>query len=122
MAKKKKIVAFCCENSAYKVAESIRKSSEMRSIELVKVPCAGKIEVVQMLKCLEEGAGKVLVLGCPIDNCKYVKGNRRALKRVNVAKQALKDAGIEEDKVLIELISSLDTHKLAETLKELRKT
>ncbi|MBA7681084.1 hypothetical protein ES703_89412 [subsurface metagenome] len=114
---KKKIVAFCCENSSYKAAESIRTSSLMKAVEVVKLPCAGKVEIGQILKCLENGVERVLVLGCPIDNCKYITGNCRALKRVNAARQALKDAGIEEEKVRIELVSSLDTHKLIDILK-----
>lgn len=116
---RKKIVAFCCENSALKAAESIPTGSAMKSVEVVSVPCAGKVEIREILKRVEDGVDQVLILGCPLDNCKYVQGNRRALKRMGVARQALKDAGLEEEKVRMEFISSLDTHKLIEILKKI---
>ena len=117
----KKIVAICCENSGFKAAQSIRDSAAMKSVTVLKVPCAGNVEVGGILKHFEEGADKVLVLGCPLENCKYLRGNRRALKRVAVARQALKDAGLEETRLRIELISSVDDYKLTGILKEMQK-
>ena len=119
MTRKKTIIAFCCENSAYKAAEPILGASFMKSVEVVKLTCAGKVQVSEILKCFENGAENVLILGCPIDNCQYLKGNIRAQKRVNVARQALKDAGIDENRLKIEFISSLDRHKLAEIIKKI---
>jgi F420-non-reducing hydrogenase iron-sulfur subunit len=119
MADGKKIVAFCCENSGFKAAEPIRSSAAMKSVEIVKVPCSGKVEVRDMLKAVEQGADHVLVLACPFDNCKYIRGNKRALKRVAMARSALNDAGLEDNRISIEFLSSVDTHKLMEILKKL---
>jgi F420-non-reducing hydrogenase iron-sulfur subunit len=119
MVSHKKIVAFCCENSGFKAAEPIRSSAVMKSVEIVKVPCSGKVEVRDMLKAVEQGADHVLVLACPLDNCKYIRGNKRALKRVTMARSAIRDAGLEENRISIEFLSSVDTHKLVETLRKL---
>ena len=115
-----KIVAFCCQHSAYKAAQSMGKSVP-RAVEVVKVRCAGEVQTEQILKRFEDGANRVLVLGCPLDNCKYLRGNRRALKRAAVAGRALKDAGLDESSVRVELISSVDAHKLKDILEEVQK-
>ncbi|MBN2302510.1 MAG: hydrogenase iron-sulfur subunit [Lentisphaerae bacterium] len=106
-----KIVAFCCENSGHKVVESLGLSMPS-NVDIRKIPCTGRLEIAQMLAEIEQGAEKVLVLACPLDNCKYVRGNQRAAKRVAAAKNALRDAGLSEDMIRIEFMSSLDKHKL----------
>ena len=58
----REITAFCCENSAYVAAGSLRGDSLMRSVELIPVPCLGRVEVVEILRCLEGGTGTVLLL------------------------------------------------------------
>jgi F420-non-reducing hydrogenase iron-sulfur subunit len=117
---KKKIVAFVCENSAQKAAAQVQEAGVLEAVELVRLPCSGKIEIGLILKCLEEGHPGVLVLGCPIDNCKYLKGNLRARKRVELVKKALKDAGLPEELVHIDFLSSVDSHKLVDIVQSMR--
>lgn len=120
MAKKDKIVVFCCENSAYKAADNISENEIMNSVNVVKLPCSGKVEVGLILKCLEKDTAGVLVLGCPLDNCKFIRGNYRASKRVDSVKRALKDANVDENRVRIDFISSLDSHKFVEIVQEMK--
>ena len=63
------------------------------------------------LKCFENDHPGVLILACPVDNCKFIKGNLRAQKRVEMIKQALRNAGYEENRVRMDFLSSLDAHK-----------
>jgi len=117
---KKNIVAFCCENSAAKAADSAAGHPLLKAVEIVRVPCAGRVEIKHILNRIEAGASAVLVLACPLDNCKYIRGNRRTLKRVEKVKKVLKDAGIEGDRVRMEFMSSVDSHKLLNVLKEMK--
>lgn len=116
----KRIVAFCCENSSYKAASAVRDTSILNLVEIVRLPCTGKIEVGLILKCLENNHPGVLILGCPVDNCEFIKGNVRAAKRVEVAKKALRDAGIDEHKVHMDYVSSVDTFKFKKIVQEMR--
>ncbi len=118
--KKSELIVLCCENSAYLVAESISENKIMRAVKVVKLPCSGKVEVGLMLKYLENGAPGVLVLGCPLDNCKFIRGNYRAQKRIDVVKKALKDAGVNEGRVRMDFISSLDTYKFLAIVQEMK--
>jgi len=114
----KKIVAFCCENSAYKAADAVEDGAVLESVELVRLPCSGKIEIGLVLKCLENDHPGVLILGCPVDNCKYIKGNIRARKRTDMIKQALRNAGYDENRVRMDFLSSVDSYKFVNIIKE----
>lgn len=119
------LIVFCCENSAYKAADAAASAGEdvsvFEGVELIRLPCSGKIEIGLVLKCFEQGHPGVLILGCPVDNCKYIKGNIRARKRVDMIKQALRNAGYEENRVHMDFLSSVDTHKFVTIVKEFRE-
>jgi F420-non-reducing hydrogenase iron-sulfur subunit len=117
----KKIVAFCCENSALKAAEALSEPLVMEAVELVRLPCSGKIETGLLLECLEKGHPGVLVLGCPEDNCKFLVGSTRARKRVQLTRKLLKDAGLSEERVHMDFVSSVDAHRLARIVRDMRE-
>lgn len=120
MADKDKIVVFCCENSALKAVDSMGKVEIMNLVEIIKLPCSGKVEIGLILKCFEIGYKGVVVLGCPLDNCKFIKGNYRALKRIDMVKKALREAGINENRAKIDFISSVDSHKVVTIIEEMK--
>ena len=116
-----RIAAFLCENSAWKayvdaVGEGAEASRTLRELDAVKLPCSGKVEVGLILKLLENGSAGVLVLGCPKDNCTFIRGNYRAEKRVGAAKAALREAGLDEGLVRLDFLSSLDSRKLIDAV------
>jgi len=115
---KGRVVVFCCENSAVKALEALD-GLLPEEVKVVKVPCAGRVEVQDVLDALEEGAVRVGVLACPLDNCLYLRGNKRAAKRISYIRGVLRDAGVPEEKVRIEFLSSVDPHKAERFLKEL---
>ena len=118
---KKKIIAFACENSSYLAAEAVTESSVLDLVEIVRLPCSGRVEIGMMLKCLEKDHPGVLILGCPLDNCKYIKGSARAQKRVEMAKKALQNAGIDENRVHMDFVSSVDSNKFRTVVKEMNE-
>jgi F420-non-reducing hydrogenase iron-sulfur subunit len=120
MEAKRKIVVFCCENSAYKAANTIEDQSILEGVELVRLPCSGKIEIGLVLKCFENDHPGVLILACPVDNCKYLTGNLRARKRVEMIKQALRNAGYNENRVRLDFLSSVDMHKFVKIVNEMK--
>lgn len=121
METNKKLVVFCCENSAYKAADAVEDPSVFEHVDLVRLPCSGKIEIELVLKCFEQDHPGVLILGCPVDNCKYIKGNIRARKRVEMIKQALRNAGYEDNRVRMDFLSSVDTHKFVTIVKKMKE-
>jgi coenzyme F420-reducing hydrogenase delta subunit len=59
------IIAFCCHYCAYTAADlagSLRLEYPT-TIKVIELPCSGKIDVLYVLKALENGADGVLVAG-----------------------------------------------------------
>ena len=114
-----KIAVFCCENSSFKAAALVADPAILEAVEIIKLPCSGKAEIGLVLKTLEKGYVGVLILGCPIDNCKFIRGNARARKRIDSAKAILADAGIDDRRVHMDFVSSVDTHRFVEIVEEM---
>jgi len=95
------IVAFCCARSAYQAADT---AGSMRitypeNIRIIRVPCAGRVDVLHILRAFEKGADGVLVLGCHEEACHHLSGNIRAKNRVSKANALLQEAGIGDQRV-----------------------
>jgi len=98
-----KLVAYACENSGALAADMAKSLDPNLQIDLqiVPVPCSGKIDALYLLKALEQGADGVLLLVCHKENCKFVWGNERADQRMEQVRRRLREAGLEEDRVEI---------------------
>jgi len=111
-----KIVAFCCDQSGY-VAADMAGSLKLRlpkNVEIVRVPCAGRIETIYLLKALERGADGVLIFACYEDNCQFLRGNLRAKGRLSYAHRMLEKIGLEKERLEICHLATNSGAKLAE--------
>jgi coenzyme F420-reducing hydrogenase delta subunit len=115
-----KIVAFCCEQSGYPAADmaGTLKLKPPENVERVRVPCAGRIETIYLLKALENGADGVLIFGCYEENCQYLRGNLRAKSRLSYARQMLERIGLEKERLEICHLATNCGVKFAETLQQ----
>ena len=115
----KRIVALCCENSSYKAASAVTDIDIRKGVRLVPLPCSGRTEIDLVLQFLEAGYEGVLVLGCPKDNCMFMRGSSRAEKRVDSIRNTLREIGMDENRVRMDFLSSLDTHKFVRAVREM---
>jgi coenzyme F420-reducing hydrogenase delta subunit len=113
-----KIVAFCCEQSGAPAAEmaKILKLKMPDNLELVPVPCSGRIETLYLLKALESGADGVVVFACYEENCRYLQGNIRLKGRVGYAKQIMTKIGLEQERLEIFHLATNSGVKFSEFL------
>lgn len=96
-----KFVAFCCEQSGAPAAEMAKRLNLKmpERLELVPVPCSGRIETLHLLKALEEGADGVVVFACHEENCRYHRGNVRLKSRIAYAGQILASIGLQRERL-----------------------
>lgn len=111
------IVAFCCHYCAYAAADL---AGSMRlqyppNVRVIRLPCTGKIDVIHILRALEDGADGVMVAGCLEGNCHYEKGNLYAKRRVYYAKKLIQELGLEPERVEMFNMSSSEGPRFAET-------
>lgn len=103
-----RIIAFCCQNSAFEAGQMAAqfKMTLPAGLQMVKVPCAGKVDLDYILTALAEGADGVLVLTCHEGNCKSERGNTYASWRVEEAQRMLEEAGYDKDRLQFATLAS----------------
>ncbi|MCK5011136.1 MAG: hydrogenase iron-sulfur subunit [Deltaproteobacteria bacterium] len=117
------IVSFCCHNCtscAEDNLESIRKENSI-TIELRKLPCTGKVEIIYLLKAFEEGADIVYVVGCLEGTCHYLEGNIRTKRRVKFTKKILDEIGIGGNRVHMYNLDPSDSEAFGKTIGEMKE-
>jgi len=88
-------------------------------IKVIKVPCTGRVDVLTILKAFEAGVDGAYLAGCLEGECHFLKGNLRARKRVNYAKQLLKEVGIEPERLEMYNLSSAQGQRFAAIANEM---
>ena len=113
-----KIIAFCCDQSGYPAADmaGTLKLKLPKNVEIVRVPCAGRIETIYLLKALEKGADGVLIFACYEENCQFLRGNLRAKGRLSYAHKMLEKIGLEKERLEICHLATNGGARLAEAL------
>ncbi|MGC8494448.1 MAG: hydrogenase iron-sulfur subunit [Syntrophobacteraceae bacterium] len=114
------IVCFCCQWCSYAAADL---AGSMRlqypaNVKIIKVPCTGRVDVISLLRAIEEGADGVFVSGCLLGDCHYISGNQRATKRVAYAKKLVETFGMNPQRVEMYYNSSAMGPQFAQCCKE----
>ena len=114
------IVAFCCEHSAYPAADGAGRLElhYPENLRIIRVPCAGRVDVIHILKALEKGAAAVLVLGCEEGACQHATGSVRAKERVRYTEMLLEEVGIDGGRVGMFNLAPNAPHKFVQIVNE----
>ncbi|KPJ56019.1 MAG: hypothetical protein AMJ42_05865 [Deltaproteobacteria bacterium DG_8] len=115
-----KIIAFCCNWCSYAGADlaggmRLKYSSTIRPI---RVMCSGRISPHFIIKAFQEGADGVLVTGCHIGDCHYMKGNYITAKRVAILRELFNFIGISPERLRLEWVAASEGDKFARVADE----
>ena len=116
-----RILAYCCKYCAYAAADL---AGSMRlnypsNVKVIQVPCTGRVDIMHLLRAIEDGADGVYVAGCMEGECHFMAGNLRARKRVNYVKKVMEEIGIEPQRVAMFNLSSAMGPRFAEIAAEM---
>lgn len=95
------IISFLCQNCAQGSANTagvLRMKYDHR-INIIRVPCAGRVGPKEILEAFNEGAESVSVIGCCLGACHYSNANLLNLRRVKIIKNFLTEMGYGPDAV-----------------------
>jgi F420-non-reducing hydrogenase iron-sulfur subunit len=117
------IVAFCCEHSAYPAADLAGRMGlhYPENLRIIEVPCVGRVDVIHILKALEDGAAGVLVLGCEDGACRHITGNARAKERVKYSNILLKEAKVDGRPVAMFRLNPNAPHKFVGAVNDMNR-
>jgi F420-non-reducing hydrogenase iron-sulfur subunit len=115
------IVAFCCEYCAYTAADTAgsERLGYPPNVKIISVPCAGRVDVIHILKAFEKGADGVYVAACLEGDCHYENGNTRASKRLKYVRNLLEETGIGGERLEMVAVSAGMGARFAEFAKEI---
>lgn len=97
-----KIYLFFCSNS-FDTDTARRYCAEQKGEELkaISLPCSGKVDLLYLIKAFETGADGVMVITCKQDACRYLEGNLRAARRVEVVDSLLEEIGLGRGRIKV---------------------
>ncbi len=116
-----RIVALCCHYCAYTAADlaGAARLQYSPAVEVVRIPCTGKVDVIYILKAFSAGADGVYVAGCLDGDCHFKTGNLRAKARIAAAKKLLAEAGIEPERLEMFQLSAAEGDRFREIADEM---
>ncbi len=117
-----RIIGFLCNWCSYAGADlaGVSRIQYPPNIRIIRVMCSGRIDPSFVLEAFKDGADGVLVAGCHLpSDCHYISGNFKALRRINLLKDVLKEFGIEPERLRLEWISASEGDKFASVVKDM---
>lgn len=114
-----KIIAFLCNWCTYAGADlaGVSRMQYPPTTRVIRVMCTGTISPHHILKAFQKGADGVIVGGCHIGDCHYLKGNYMTIKRVAIVQELLKFTGFQAERLHLDWISAAEGVKFAELVR-----
>jgi len=115
-----KIIGFFCNWCAYAGADlaGVSRLQYPPNIRVIRVMCTGTVSPHHVLRAFQKGADGVLIGGCHIGDCHYLKGNFMTIKRIRFLQDLLKFTGFEPERLHLEWISAAEGPKMAQTVRD----
>jgi len=114
-----KIVGFVCKFCTL-VSFGLGPRPEVSAkLELVELPCAGRIDARMILAAFENGADGVFTVGCLEHECLNLKGSLRADRRIWRIKAILDAVGLGGERLVIYHVSGTCGPRLAKIMEEM---
>lgn len=113
------ILCFCCNWCSYAGADlaGVSRFQYPPTIKIVRVMCSGRVDPAFILEGFKEGIDGVIVTGCHIGDCHYLKGNEFAKERFERFRETLKIFNLDK-RFRLEWVSASEGKRFAEVITE----
>jgi coenzyme F420-reducing hydrogenase delta subunit len=110
-----KIVAFLCNWCSYAGADlaGVSRIQYPCNLQIIRIPCSGRINPLYIVKALQKGVDGVLVSGCHPGDCHYISGNLVARRKFALLKNFLIYLGLEPERVQFSWVSASEGGRFA---------
>ena len=102
------VIAFVCSWCSLTAVDSVGASGIQypANIRLVRVPCAGRLNPLFVIRSLRQGIDGVWIVGCEPGHCHYRSGNLLAQRRFRLLKGLLEHIGVEPERLRLSWIGA----------------
>ncbi|MFQ6094537.1 MAG: hydrogenase iron-sulfur subunit [Candidatus Bathyarchaeia archaeon] len=117
------VVGFICDECAYATADmaGMVGLTYPENIRLIRLPCAGRLSLLDILKTFEHGAQAVFLACCADERCHYLDGETKADIQIQVAKELLDSIGWNSRRIEIFHMFSAEPNKFVEAVEEMNR-
>lgn len=124
---KMKLLVLSCGYGEYSAPEFTEKYIENKNpgLGVVRFPCVSKIDTLHILKAFEAGVDGVLITGCKEEeneDCPFHDSSFWGEKRMQRAREVLKELGIEPGRVIFSALSPEEVTSFDKTVDEAVKS
>ena len=119
-AKGPRILTFLCNWCGYSAAD-LAGGSRIQyapNTRTVRVMCSGRVHPKFVYHALLAGYDGVLIVGCHLVDCHYISGVEQEMKVISEARKRLKEMGIEEERVRLDMASAAEAAQYVKTVEE----
>ena len=119
-----RILAFLCNWCGYAGADmaGVSRLQFAPNAREVRVTCSSRIHPKLIMDALSEGSDGVLVCGCHLGDCHYLKANELTEETVRLTRSAMEEIGIDPSRLRHEYISASEGAKYAERIDEFSRS
>lgn len=120
---KPRLVAFFCNWCTYTAADlaGVSRLKYAPNVRVIRLMCSGRVDPQFILEALTKGADGVLIGGCHPNDCHYVEGNYKMLRRFSLLQRMLADLGIPPARVRLEWISAAEGERVKTVIDDLTR-
>jgi len=115
-----KIKMFVCSRSGSQAVAKIH-STLLSNVEICELPCAGSINPNFILKSFRDGAEGIIISGCFKGNCASIYGSTFAEERVARTTKALKQAGIDTERLEFTYVAGNTPDRIIESILRMKR-
>ncbi|MFX0139830.1 MAG: FAD-dependent oxidoreductase, partial [Candidatus Hodarchaeota archaeon] len=120
-SKKPIILGFVCDECGYATidAAGILNLPYSEKVRFIRLPCIGRLSILDIFSAFAEGASGVLIIGCAKERCHYLKGDSKSEIEVAIAKEILKEIGWEPERIEFYGMFHAEPEKFLTAVKEM---
>jgi coenzyme F420-reducing hydrogenase delta subunit len=113
-----KIIGFLCNWCSYAGADlcGVSRYQYPTNIRIIRVMCSTRLDPSIILEMFIQGVDGVIVGGCHIGDCHYIKGNFYTERKIKLAKRLMKEAGINVNRLELEWISASEGERFSNVI------
>jgi F420-non-reducing hydrogenase iron-sulfur subunit len=115
------IIGFLCNWCSYRAADlaGTARIKYAPNIRILRVMCSGRVDPTFVLKALASGADGVMIAGCHPGECHYQEQNYKTMRRYAMLRHALRQFGVEDERVRLQWASAAEGVQLAAAINEM---